>query len=254
MTDTLSNKVTWTHRLEQYFASTGEAAYCLSILHKAAEQRYSRLTIWIDLPCIALGTLNGATSIGSTSIFGNNSNGPLIVGAIALLTALLNTIGTYFGWARRAEGHRISSLAYEKLYRFLAIEMSIPRDQRMSPSDLLKMTKDTYDRLKETSPLLPPEAIKEFKARFDKPEYNDISKPSEANGIEKIVVFNQADMERRMSEMVVESRIMTPIVIAGPSGLIRQQADGLPHHTVAPERTEDLSSQPVANSPALSEP
>lgn len=222
MADALSNNVTWTHRLEQYFASTGEAAYCLSILHKAAEQRFSRLTIWIDLPCIALSTLNGATSIGSTSIFGNNSTAPLVVGGIALLTALLTTIGTYFGWSRRAEGHRISSLQYEKLYRFLAIEMSIPRDQRMSPSDLLKHTKDTYDRLKETSPLLPPEAIVEFKRRFDKPEYNDISKPSEANGIEKIVVFNQADMERRMSEMVVMGT-PTPIAPALPQTPIRIQ-------------------------------
>lgn len=264
--DALSNRVTWTHRLEQYFASTGEAAYCLSILHKSAEQRYSKLTVWIDLPCIALGVLNGATSIGSTSLFGDDKMAPLVVGGIALLTALLNTIGTYFGWSRRAEGHRISSLAYEKLYRFLAIEMSIPRDQRMSPSDLLKMTKDSYDRLKETSPLLPPEEIKEFKKRFDKPEYDDISKPSEANGIERIVVFNQADNERRMSEMVIESRVQSPMVIAGPSGLIRQQAVSsleLPVRlasevsavdTNAPQRSENLGTSPVLDGPALSHP
>jgi hypothetical protein len=238
MADALSNNVTWTHRLEEYFASTGEAAYCLSILHKAAEQRYSRLTIWIDLPCIALGTLNGATSIGSTSLFGDHPAAPLVVGGIALLTALLNTIGTYFGWSRRAEGHRISNLQYEKLYRFLAIEMSIPRDQRMSPSDLLKHTKDTYDRLKETSPLLPPEAIADFKRRFDKPEYSDISKPSEANGIEKIVVFNQADMERRMSEMVVMRLPRASPVLgasaAAPSAL--PPVMELANETDAPER------------------
>jgi hypothetical protein len=103
---------------------------------------------------------------------------------------------------------------------------------------LLKHTKDTYDRLKETSPLLPPEAIADFKRRFDKPEYSDISKPSEANGIEKIVVFNQADMERRMSEMVVMRLPRASPVLgasaAAPSAL--PPVMELANETDAPER------------------
>ena len=99
----------------------------------------------------------------------------------------MNTIGTYFGWAKRAEGHRISSIQYSKLYRFLSIEMSLPRNERMTPHDLLKYTKEYYDRLQEISPLIPPEIIKEFQIKFK--DEKDISRPEEVNGLHKVVVY-----------------------------------------------------------------
>jgi hypothetical protein len=89
------------------------------------------------------------------------------LGLLSLLVSVLNTTGTYFAWAKRAEGHRISSIQYARLYRFLNIEMSLPREERMTPADLLKHTKDQYDRLQEVSPLIPPEVIAVFKQRSD---------------------------------------------------------------------------------------
>jgi len=66
--------------------------------------------------------------------------------------------------------------------------MSLPREERMSPHDLLKHTKDAYDRLQEISPLIPPEIVKEFKITFQKE--TEISKPEETNGLEKITIYN----------------------------------------------------------------
>jgi hypothetical protein len=65
--------------------------------------------------------------------------------------------------------------------------MALPREERMTPTDLLKFTRDTYDRLQEISPLLPTEVLREFKHKFEKEK--DISKPEEANGLEHITVF-----------------------------------------------------------------
>ena len=42
----------WTVRLEEYFASTGEKAHCLSWVHKQSEALYSNRRNWIDLPVI----------------------------------------------------------------------------------------------------------------------------------------------------------------------------------------------------------
>jgi len=112
------------------------------------------------------------------------------VGAVALLTAILSTIGSYFAFSRRAEGHRISALNYAKLYRFLSIEMALPREERMRPSDLLKYVKTEYDRLSEISPLLPPRVIEQFKARFSDAKYDTISKPEDANGLHAITIYH----------------------------------------------------------------
>jgi hypothetical protein len=179
--------------LEEFFAETGEKAHCYSWLHKRSEEIYSGRTIWIDLPVIILGTLNGAISVGSDSLFNGSSYSSVGVGIVALTTAILSTIGSYFAWARRAEGHRISSINYAKLYRFLSIEMSLPRKERMSPPDLLKYVKTEYDRLAEISPLIPPSVIGVFRQKFSEGKYAEIAKPEDTNGLSPIVVYKASD-------------------------------------------------------------
>ena len=189
----IGHDIEWNPRLEHYFAGTGEKAHSLSWLHKKSEARYSRLRNYTDLPVIVLGVLNGATSIGSASLFGDDKMASVGVGIVALGAALLNTISSYFGWARRAEGHRIASLQYSKLYRFLCVQMSLPRHERMTPSDLLRHTKESYDRLAETSPMIPQEVIDMYNARFKGPAYADLEKPEETNGLEAIVVYKEEE-------------------------------------------------------------
>jgi hypothetical protein len=179
--------ISWNPRLEEYFSSTGEKAHCLSWCHKKAEALYSNRRNFIELPVIVLSSAVGFLSVGSTSMFeGQEKVASIALGIGSLFVSVLQTINTYFGWAKRAEGHRIASIQYAKLYRFLNIEMSLPRSERMEPSDLLKSVKDQYDRLTEVSPLLPNVVLEEFKKKFEKEK--DISKPEEANGLEKIVV------------------------------------------------------------------
>ena len=57
---------------------------------------------------IVLSTLIGASSIGSRSLFGESEIAPVVLGVMSIFVSLLNTLGTYFSWTRRAESHRIS--------------------------------------------------------------------------------------------------------------------------------------------------
>ena len=186
----LTTTIEWNCRLEKYFADTGEKAHALSWLHKRAQARYSALKNYSDLPVIILGVLNGSISIGSGSLFGDSPFASVGVGIIALITAILSTIASYFKWAARAEAHRIAALSYAKLYRFLAVQCSLPRHERQTPTDLLKYTKDAYDRMEEIAPLLPPEVVAAFKQKFDRPEYSDLSRPEDCNGLEHIEIYS----------------------------------------------------------------
>lgn len=190
MTDELSTSVSWNHRLEQYFASTGEKAHCLSILHKQAEAVYDRRKILIDIPVIIGSGVIAFLNAGSSAMFGEETRiSSISLGIGSLFVGVLNTIGSYFQWSKRAEGHRIAAIQYSKMYRFLNVEMSLPRQERMTPKELLKWTKDQYDRLQEISPIIPRDLIKQFKREFDKPEYADVSRPEETNGLEHIVIY-----------------------------------------------------------------
>jgi hypothetical protein len=117
------------------------------------------------------------------------------LGVGSLAVGILNTMGTYFGWAKRAEGHRISSIHYSKLYRFITVELSLPREERMNPHDFLKYVKDQYDRLQEISPMVPQKVIADFQRKFK--NETEISKPEEANGLEKITIYRRADEEEQ---------------------------------------------------------
>ena len=181
--------IQWTDKLENYLASTGEKAHCLSWVHKRSEQLYSTRRTFIDMPVIVGSSIIGFLNAGSSTMFDDPRISSIALGIGSLIVGILNTTGAYFGWAKRAEGHRISSIHYSKLYRFITVELSLPRDERMKPSDFLKYVKDQYDRLQEISPLIPPSIIREFQSKFSK--YTEISKPEEANGLEKIEIYHE---------------------------------------------------------------
>jgi hypothetical protein len=183
----LSNNVTWTIVLEDYFAQTGEKANGLAIMHKRAESIFTRRKTYIDLPVIVGSGAVAFLNAGSSSLFTDHQLAATALGVGSLVIGVLNTIGTYFGWAKRAEGHRMSSIHYAKLYRFINVEMHLPREQRMQPGDFLKYVKDQYDRLAELSPMIPSSITSTFAKQMEK--YKDISKPEETNGLNKISIF-----------------------------------------------------------------
>ena len=187
-TDIGSNNVTWTIALEDYFAQTGEKANGLAIMHKRAESVFARRKTYIDLPVIVGSGAVAFLNAGSSSLFaGNQQLAATALGVGSLVIGILNTVGTYFGWAKRAEGHRMSGIHYAKLYRFINVELRLPRDQRMQPGDFLKYVKDQYDRLAELSPMIPSSITSTFAKQMEK--YKDISKPEETNGLNKINIF-----------------------------------------------------------------
>lgn len=191
--DVIETNLTWSTHLEDVIRATGEQANGLAWIHKQSEQIFSRLKNVIELPVIVLSTAGGFCSVGSTTIFGNSIQwAPLILGILSLFVSVLNTINSYFGWAKRAEGHRIAAIQHARLFRFINIELSIPRTERMVPSNLLKMVRETVDRLSETSPLCPASVLNAYNKKFVE-HYKDISHPLEVNGLHKINVVRNLE-------------------------------------------------------------
>lgn len=208
MDDSTDGKIIhWTEMLEEYFASTGEKAHCLSWCHKRAEQLYSTRRTWIDLPVIGISAVTGFLSAGSTSMFDDPKASSIALGVCSLFVSVLNTAGSYYGWAKRAEGHRISAIHYARLYRSISVELALPRGERTEPHDFLKHVKDQYDRLQEISPLIPPEIIAEFQKKFANEK--EISKPEEANGLEKITVYEEKPTLDARSPVI---KVRSPVI------------------------------------------
>ena len=175
---------------------------------------FSTRKTWIDLPVIIISGVTGFLSAGSPSLFSDAKLASISLGVASLFVSVLNTAGSYYGWAKRAEGHRISAIHYARLYRAVTVELALPREERMQPHDFLKYVKDQYDRLQEISPLLPTEVITEFQHKFANEK--EISKPEEANGLEKITVFRGDEVSGESSARSPQFKLRTPKFASTP--------------------------------------
>ena len=182
-------EITWNSQLEQIISDEGERSLCYQWLHAKSEKWFSKLSTYLTLPVIILSTLAGSASIGSQTLFGDTGTASIAIGCISLSVATLNTVGSYFGWTKRSESHRIASITYGKVYRFILIELALPRKQRMAPKDMLKVVRDQCDRLQETSPQIPDIVINEFKEKFSS-NTPEVKKPNITNGLDPIIVHS----------------------------------------------------------------
>jgi len=222
----------WNEQLEQILSREGERALCYSWLHNKAQARVSRFDTNIALPVIVLSTIAGTGSIASESLFNGSQTASVIIGSISLTVGIMNTVSNYFSFAKRSEAHRISSLTYAKIHKFIVIELSLPRKERMKAKDMLKVIREQLERLSEISPQIPDAIIGIFNEKFH--DQKDVSKPEITNGLDPISVYVE-NSEQFTPESKVSVKIThppPPPTPPPPPSVTRQT--GLPNQASTP--------------------
>lgn len=179
--------ITWNHELERLLADEGEKALGSSWIHNQAESYYAKRNQWVQIPCVILSTLSGAGSIGSQTMFSDGKTASLAIGAVSIGVGILQTLGGFWAFAKLQEAHRQADIAWHKLHRFISVEMTLPRNERIAAKDMLKICREQIERLSETSPLVPDCIVADFNNKFGK-TYKDIAIPDIANGLKRVVV------------------------------------------------------------------
>jgi len=196
--------ISWNDALETLVAEESERCGGLAWLHAETEKYFALRTNWVAIPVIILSTANGFLSGSSSSIFSNPTTASIGLGIVSLFTGVLSTIGSYFAWAKRTEAHRISAIQYKILSRSLAIELSLPKSERVGAKDILKVTKEQIERLIEISPAIPPAILKMYKEAF--PDMTQVAHPEVIAGVKKVVV------NKWMPEEVAEDAIKVKVI------------------------------------------
>ena len=186
MSDKDIDVISWNPALETLIAEEAERCAGFSWLHNECETYYSKRANMIALPVIILSTVNGFLSGSSQMIFSNATSSSIGIGAVSLFTGVLSTIGSFFAWSRRTEAHKISAIQYKKISRFLTIELSLPRPERIQAKDILKITREQIERLLEISPSVPESIQAEYKKRFK--ECKDVAHPEIISGLHKVFI------------------------------------------------------------------
>ena len=182
--------IEWSSQLEDIIAKEGERCSGLAWLHTKAEIETSTYNTYVQVPVIILSTLCGTASVGSSTLFGGSTSvSGIVIGLVSIGVGILNTLGGFFAFAKRSESHRIAHLNYSKLATKIAIELSLPRQERMKTEILLTYLRETMERLAETTPNCPLNIIKEFNEKYKNEK--EIALPVEVNGIHKIEIYRE---------------------------------------------------------------
>jgi hypothetical protein len=173
------NDIEWTTEHEEILIEWADKAMCYRWLHSKSNSLYSSLNAWYTIPVIVISTLTGTANFAQTRVPIEYQNYfAMVVGGFNILGGIISTIQQFLKITQLNESHRVSGIAWDKFYRNVKIELAKHPSERMQPGQMLKMSKEEFDRLMETSPTIPDKIIKLFKSSFkNNKEFEKIVKP-----------------------------------------------------------------------------
>lgn len=169
----------WNADHEKILVEWGDKAMCYRWLHSKAFSFYSTSNAWFTIPVIIISTLTGTANFAQQRVPIEYQNYfAMIVGGFNILGGIISTIQQFLKITQLCEAHRVSSIAWDKFYRNIKIELAKHPSERMNFNQLIKLNKEEFDRLTETSPNIPEKIILQFKRKFKNSTYfNKIIKP-----------------------------------------------------------------------------
>lgn len=179
ITEINKNHVDWTVEHEQILIEWADKAMCYRWLHDKSYNQFSRLNAWYTIPVIIISTLTGTANFAQERVpITFQTYFVIMVGSFNILAGIITTIQQFLKITQLSEAHRVSSIAWDKFYRNIKIELAKHPSERMDVKQMLKINKEEFDRLIETSPNIPENIIIEFKSHFsDNEDFLKIIKP-----------------------------------------------------------------------------
>ena len=177
----LANKphIEWTPEHEKILIEWADKAMCYRWLHSKSNAMFSSLNAWYTIPVIIISTLTGTANFAQERVpLEYQSYFVMIVGAFNLTAGIITTIQQFLKITQLNEAHRVSSIAWDKFYRNIKIELAKHPIERIDVKQMIKMSKEEFDRLMETSPNIPEKILQQFKDNFKKETiFDQIVKP-----------------------------------------------------------------------------
>ena len=157
----------WSTQHENILIEWCDKALCYQWLHTASHISYSYKNKWFTIPVIVMSTLTGTANFAQDRIpLDLRAYYTIIIGSINIFAGILTTIQQFLKITELKEAHRVSSISWDKFYRNIKLELAKSREERMYPYQVLKISKEEFDRLMETSPSISERIIRSFYKKF----------------------------------------------------------------------------------------
>ena len=117
------------------------------------------------------------------------------IGSLSIIAGIITTISQFLQVSELNEGYRSAAVSWNKLYNNLKTLIARHPLDRISPNEALKIYKDQYEHLVETSPPILKKVISQFNTKFKKK--SDLDKPEICNKLDSTDIFNISPQERQ---------------------------------------------------------
>ena len=159
--------VEWTIAHEDILIEWADKALCYKWLHAKSHQGYSRANAWFTIPVIIMSTVTGTANFAQDRFPSDvKEYASMGIGAVNIFAGILTTIQQFLKIGELNEAHRVSSISWDKFYRNIKVELAKAPNERIPVMQMLKISKEEFDRLMETSPSISEEVVEEFKSVF----------------------------------------------------------------------------------------
>lgn len=208
------NNLSYDTDIEILLKANAEECESLSLLHRSSYEKYNKLSNIINVPVIVLSSAIGfATGI---EIGYDKIN--IVLGVASIFVGIIKSIDSYFALPKRAEGHRICSLQYAQINKRIAVELSLKREQRQNPKDMLGLIKTDMKNLADIAPLIDYDIIETFKNKYKDSEGHFATNTANiCNGLTPVII-NRTDVVENPHENRVVSN--NPLTVINPSGSV----------------------------------
>jgi hypothetical protein len=161
-------KIKWTDKHVDILVDWADKAMCYRWLHSKNTDKYKKLNALFTIPVIIMSTLTGTANFAYERVpLDMQSYYSMIVGGVNILAGIVTTIQNFLKISELNESHRVASIAWDKFYRKIKLEIAKPPDERTDVDIFLKGCSEEFDRLTETSPDIDNNILKQFKHTFE---------------------------------------------------------------------------------------
>ena len=166
-TDTPPTETAWKKEHESILIDWADKAMCYRWLHSEAHQQFATYNKYFTIPVIILSTLTGTANFAQDRIpVDFRPYFVMAIGSLNIIAGIISTIQQFLKINELNEAHRVSAISWDKFYRNIKLELAKSRNERMHAYQMLKISKEEFDRLMETSPSIDRKIVEQFNNTF----------------------------------------------------------------------------------------
>jgi hypothetical protein len=180
----IEKKINWSEENETILVEWCDIAQCYKWLYTRSHTKFASMHAWFTIPTIIFSTVSGTASFAQASLPQEYQNyATLAIGSINIFIGIFATVQQYLKISELNESHRVSAISWDKFARNIRIELAKTPDERTDAGHFIKVCRQEFDRLMETSPTIPDNIVNEFIDKFrgntenEKEKFKNLKKP-----------------------------------------------------------------------------